>query len=70
MLIHVVPAEIAGTYNAGRYILLNFSSTVSVFAVGALLGKVSALWLLSACAFAYIVGMIWYMILYKKYMRK
>lgn len=70
MLIHVVPAEIAGTYNAGRYILLNFSSTASVFAVGAMLGKVSALWLLSACALAYIVGMIWYMILYKKYMRK
>lgn len=70
MLIHVVPAEIAGTYNAGRYILLNFSSTVSVFAVGALLGKISALWLLSACALAYIAGMIWYMVLYKKYMRK
>lgn len=70
MLIHVVPAEIAGIYNAGRYILLNFSSTVSVFAVGAMLGKVSALWLLSACALAYIVGMIWYMILYKKYMRQ
>lgn len=69
MLIRVVPAEIAGTYNAGRYILLNFSSTISVFAVGALLGKVSALWLLSACAFAYIIGMIWYMVLYKKYMR-
>lgn len=69
MLIHVVPAEIAGTYNAGRYILLNFSSTVSVFAVGALLGKISALWLLTACALAYIVGMIWYMVLYKKYMR-
>lgn len=70
MLIHVVPAEIAGTYNAGRYILLNFSSTVSVFAVGAMLGKISALWLLSACALAYIIGMIWYMVLYKKYMRK
>ena len=70
MLIHVVPADIAGTYNAGRYILLNFSSTVSVFAVGALLGKISALWLLSACALAYIIGMIWYMVLYKKYMRK
>lgn len=69
MLIHVVPAEIAGTYNAGRYILLNLSSTVSVFAVGALLGRISALWLLSACALAYIIGMIWYMILYKKYMR-
>ena len=69
MLIHVVPAEIAGTYNAGRYILLNFSSTVSVFAVGALLGKISALWLLTACALAYIVGMIWYMVLYKKFMR-
>ena len=70
MLIHVVPADIAGIYNAGRYILLNLSSTVSVFAVGALLGKISALWLLSACALAYIVGMIWYMVLYKKYMRK
>lgn len=69
MLIRVVPADIAGTYNAGRYILLNLSSTVSVFAVGALLGKISALWLLSACALAYIIGMIWYMILYKKYMR-
>ena len=69
MLIRVVPADIAGIYNAGRYILLNLSSTVSVFAVGALLGKISALWLLSACALAYIVGMIWYMILYKKYMR-
>lgn len=69
MLIHVVPADIAGTYNAGRYILLNFSSTVSVFAVGALLGKISALWLLSACALAYIIGMVWYMILYKKYMK-
>ena len=51
------------------YILLNLSSTVSVFAVGALLGKISALWLLSACALAYLIGMIWYMILYKKYMR-
>ena len=70
MLIHVVPADIAGIYNAGRYILLNLSSTVSVFAVGALLGKISALWLLSACALAYIVGMIWYMVLYKRYMRK
>lgn len=70
MLIHVVPAEIAGTYNAGRYILLNFSSTISVFAVGALLGRISALWLLSACALAYIVGMIWYMVLYNKYMRR
>ena len=69
MLIRVVPADIAGIYNAGRYILLNLSSTVSVFAVGALLGKISALWLLSACALAYIIGMIWYMILYKKYMR-
>ena len=69
MLIHVVPADIAGIYNAGRYILLNFSSTVSVFAVGALLGKISALWLLTACALAYIIGMIWYMVLYKKYMR-
>ena len=69
MLIRVVPADIAGIYNAGRSILLNLSSTVSVFAVGALLGKISALWLLSACALAYIVGMIWYMILYKKYMR-
>ena len=69
MLIRVVPADIAGIYNAGRYILLNFSSTLSVFAVGALLGKISALWLLSACALAYIIGMIWYMILYKKYMR-
>lgn len=69
MLIRVVPADIAGIYNAGRNILLNLSSTVSVFAVGALLGKVSALWLLSACAFAYLIGMIWYMILYKKYMK-
>lgn len=69
MLIRVVPADIAGIYNAGRNILLNLSSTVSVFAVGALLGKVSALWLLSACAMAYVVGMIWYMVLYKKYMR-
>ena len=69
MLIRVVPADIAGIYNAGRYILLNISSTVSVFAVGALLGKISALWLLSACALAYIVGMIWYMVLYKEYMR-
>ena len=69
MLIRVVPADIAGIYNAGRYILLNISSTVSVFAVGALLGKISALWLLTACALAYIVGMIWYMVLYKKYMR-
>ena len=69
MLIRVVPAEIAGIYNAGRYILLNLSSTVSVFAVGALLGRISALWLLSACALAYIVGMIWYMILYKRYMK-
>jgi len=69
MLIRVVPAEIAGIYNAGRNILLNLSSTVSVFAVGALLGKISALWLLSACAFAYLIGMIWYMVLYKKYMR-
>lgn len=69
MLIRVVPAEIAGIYNAGRYILLNFSSTISVFAVGAMLGKVSALWMLSACALAYIVGMIWYMLLYKKYFR-
>ena len=69
MLIRVVPAEIAGIYNAGRNILLNLSSTVSVFAVGALLGKISALWLLSACAFAYLIGMIWYMILYKKYMK-
>ena len=69
MLMRVVPADIAGTYNAGRYILLNLSSTVSVFAVGALLGKISALWLLSACALAYIVSMIWYMVLYKKYMR-
>lgn len=69
MLIRVVPADIAGIYNAGRSILLSLSSTVSVFAVGALLGKVSALWLLSACALAYIVGMIWYMILYKKYMK-
>ena len=69
MLIRVVPADIAGIYNAGRYILLNLSSTVSVFAVGAMLGKVSALWLLSACALAYIIGMAWYMVLYKKYMR-
>lgn len=69
MLIRVVPADIAGIYNAGRSILLNLSSTVSVFAVGALLGKISALWLLSACALAYLVGMIWYMILYKKYMK-
>ena len=43
MLIRVVPADIAGIYNAGRNILLNLSSTVSVFAVGALLGKISAL---------------------------
>jgi hypothetical protein len=42
---------------------------VSVFAVGALLGKISALWLLSACALAYLIGMIWYMVLYKKYMK-
>lgn len=69
MLIRVVPAEIAGTYNAGRTILLNLSSTVSVFAVGALLGKISALWLLTACGLAYVIGMIWYMVLYKKYMR-
>lgn len=69
MLIRVVPADIAGIYNAGRNILLNISSTVSVFAVGALLGKISALWLLSACALAYIIGMIWYMLLYKKYMK-
>ena len=69
MLIRVVPADIAGIYNAGRYILLNLSSTVSVFAVGAMLGKVSALWLLTACALAYIIGMAWYMVLYKKYMR-
>ena len=69
MLIRVVPADIAGIYNAGRNILLNLSSTVSVFAVGALLGKISALWLLSACALAYLIGMIWYMILYKKYMK-
>ena len=69
MLIRVVPADIAGIYNAGRCILLNLSSTVSVFAVGALLGKISALWLLSACALAYLVGMIWYMALYKKYMK-
>lgn len=69
MLIRVVPADIAGIYNAGRCILLNLSSTVSVFAVGALLGKISALWLLSACALAYLVGMIWYMVLYKKYMK-
>lgn len=69
MLIRIVPAEIAGIYNAGRSILLNLSSTVSVFAVGALLGKISALWLLSACALAYLIGMIWYMILYKKYMK-
>lgn len=69
MLIRVVPADIAGIYNAGRNILLNLSSTVSVFAVGALLGKISALWLLSACALAYIIGMIWYMVLYKKYMK-
>lgn len=69
MLIRVVPADIAGIYNAGRNILLNISSTVSVFAVGALLGKISALWLLSACALAYIIGMIWYMVLYKKYMK-
>ena len=69
MLIRVVPADIAGIYNAGRYILLNLSSTVSVFAVGALLGKISALWLLSACALAYIVGMIWYMVLYKRYIK-
>ena len=69
MLIRVVPADIAGIYNAGRNILLNISSTVSVFAVGALLGKISALWLLTACALAYIIGMIWYMVLYKKYMR-
>lgn len=69
MLIRVVPAEIAGTYNAGRTILLNLSSTVSVFAVGALLGKISALWLLTACGLAYVIGMIWYMVLYKKYMK-
>ena len=69
MLIRVVPADIAGIYNAGRYILLNLSSTVSVFAVGALLGKISALWLLSACALAYIIGMIWYMVLYKRYIK-
>lgn len=69
MLIRVVPAEIAGTYNAGRTILLNLSSTVSVFAVGTLLGKISALWLLTACGLAYVIGMIWYMVLYKKYMR-
>ena len=67
MLIRIVPAEIAGIYNAGRNILLNFSSTITIFAVGALLGKISALWLLSACGVAYLVGMIWYMILYKKY---
>ena len=29
----------------------------------------AALMLLTACALAYIVGMIWYMVLYKKYMR-
>ena len=69
MLIRVVPADIAGIYNAGRNILLNLSSTVSVFAVGALLGKISALWLLSACALAYLIGMIWYIVLYKKYMK-
>lgn len=69
MLIRVVPAEIAGIYNAGRNILLNISSTVSVFAVGSLLGRISALWLLSACALAYLIGMIWYMVLYKKYMK-
>lgn len=69
MLIRVVPADIAGIYNAGRCILLNLSSTVSVFAVGALLGKISVLWLLSACAVAYLAGMIWYMVLYKKYMK-
>jgi predicted MFS family arabinose efflux permease len=69
MVFRMIDPQIAGAYNSWRAILSNVTSTVTVYLIGILAERISPLFLLVPAAAAYLISMLWYFLLYKRFRR-